>query len=510
MKAKITNIFRRPLLVVIIFLFLYFCIFFLYSLQRLNMLWASYFDLGIMHQTVWNTYKAIQALDLSRFLLLTDPHGSGEQIYRMAIHADYALALIAPLYFIWNGPETLLFVQTAALASGAVAIYNITNKIEKYKSKKVKILSIVFPVVYLMNFAVQRTNYYEFHAVTLATPLILWMYAAYIYKRYLAAFLLGALAILTKEQVGFSIAAFLFIEAVGSMKITASSSIVNIWLRIRNTEAYRKKFFVYFLLSLFSFSYVVLTVFYVMPAFRRGDDHFALSYFTSDNPGNIFDSISSYSLRLFRFESVRYVGHLFGSLAFLPIFSIYALPAIPDLLINILSESSNMRNFYYHYTAVITPWLFISLIHSSKRILFRWGSKAFFYFYILLLLSLCVFFSYLESPLPYSLRGGPLRLSKEAKELQDIRTWQNMLADDEIPVASTGQLAPYLSGRRYFYDFDANYTKAHYVLLRRNEVYNYPDRHKLIPVYEDLVKDIGYRLVYANGQFEVFERIQGL
>ncbi len=535
--------------------FLYFLVFTAYSIQRLNMLWASYFDLGIMHQTVWNTYKAIQALDLSRFLMLTDPHGSGEQIYRMAIHADYFLAILSPLYFIHSGPETLLLFQTLALACGAIAIYFITSVILRKQhshaelvsaSKKkipdqvlddshMKMLTVVFPLIYLMNFAVQRTNYYEFHAVTIATPLILFMYAAYLYKKYWLAALLAILAISTKEQVGFSIGVLLFVESlkyyyhntnlhyfwnktchpacpdyIGENAKLCSGSLWQKMLNRVQHDTQLHRFSILFVMSAFSFLYVFVTIFYIMPAFRSGDEHFALSYFIGDKSEGLFQNIPSYFLRLFSLESLKYITYMFGALAFLPLLSIYSLPAIPDLLINILSESGNMRNFYYHYTAVITPWLFISLIYSTKNILRKWNSTLVFYFYIFLLLFCSLYFSYLESPLPYSLRGGAVSLTKTAGELKDIRLWQQVLADDGIPVASTGQLSPYLSGRTYFYDFDANYTKAKYILIRRNEVYNYSDKHKLIPVYERLVSDVNYQKVYVRGLFEVYKRVSNL
>ena len=44
------------------------------SVRRMDMLWASYFDLGIMHQTVYNTYQALHTLDFMRIFELTDPH----------------------------------------------------------------------------------------------------------------------------------------------------------------------------------------------------------------------------------------------------------------------------------------------------------------------------------------------------------------------------------------------------------------------------------------------------
>ena len=90
----------RPLPILYLIILIFVISFIFLSIARLHQLWASYFDLGIMHQTVFNTYKALQTGDFSRILELTDPHGSGLQIKRMAIHNDMLLGLLAPLYFI--------------------------------------------------------------------------------------------------------------------------------------------------------------------------------------------------------------------------------------------------------------------------------------------------------------------------------------------------------------------------------------------------------------------------
>jgi uncharacterized membrane protein len=157
------------------------------SIRRIHILWASYFDLGIMQQTVYNTYRSIQTLDPSRFLMLTDPHESGRQINRIAIHNDVLLAAIAPLYYIHSGPETLLVVQTIVLASGALALFFIvkenTKRWQADQKQIVDWLSISVPLSYLLYYPIERTNLYEFHAVTLSTALILWMYLAYLKKK---------------------------------------------------------------------------------------------------------------------------------------------------------------------------------------------------------------------------------------------------------------------------------------------------------------------------------------
>src|SRR5690606_32712407 len=95
------------------------------TILRYQKLYAHYFDLGIMHQTVYNSYKGISTGDFSRILEMTDPHASTEQVKRMSVHNDVLLAIVAPLYFIHEGPETLLVIQAVVVALGAYFIYQI-------------------------------------------------------------------------------------------------------------------------------------------------------------------------------------------------------------------------------------------------------------------------------------------------------------------------------------------------------------------------------------------------
>src|SRR5438046_1541845 len=85
--------------------------------------------------------------------------------------------------------------------------------------------------------------------------------------------------------------------------------------------------------------------------------------------------------------------------------------------------------------------------------------------------------------------------------------WANKLKDEKIKVSTTGQLSPFFTSRRYFYTFSQYYYLADYVVLRPNEIYNYPEKDVLIPVYEKLVADKNYQLIYKKDNFEVYKRI---
>ena len=100
---------------------IYIAIFSFLSIRRFQTLNSHYYDLGIMNQVVYNTSRG-------KFLQMTD-QVMKKNIDRMAVHFDPILAVFAPLYYIYQGPETLLIVQTVILALGAWAVFLIAKKI---------------------------------------------------------------------------------------------------------------------------------------------------------------------------------------------------------------------------------------------------------------------------------------------------------------------------------------------------------------------------------------------
>src|SRR3989338_5416535 len=95
-----------------------------YNVLRYQTLHSAYFDLGIMHQTVFNTYRALVTGEYGRILELTDPHGSAN-FMRAAVHVDMIMALFAGLYFINPSPATLVVAQAVIVALGGWAVYQI-------------------------------------------------------------------------------------------------------------------------------------------------------------------------------------------------------------------------------------------------------------------------------------------------------------------------------------------------------------------------------------------------
>lgn len=467
-----------------------------YTILRYQTLYASYFDLGIMHQTVYNTFAALRDGTYSRLLQLTDPMGV-EQIKRMAVHNDVTLALLAPFYFINSTPSMLLVIQSVVVALGALAIYLITRYVFEKNSYK-NILALTFSFAYLMNPILQRANIYDFHAVVLATTTLLFMFYFYKKKRYVTSFFFLILSLTTKEQV--SLTAFFF----GAYALWESHK--------------DKKSYVFPILTILtSLIWFVGSIFYLIPFFR-GRNHFAVSRYSDfgDSEANILIGLVKNPLivlqRVFHIDTLKYFLYLLGPVGFLSALApILLFIAAPEFGINLLSGNWNMRNIIYQYTAVIQPFVFISAIYGAAALIAflkkRYKRLQAERVIVMYVLAATVLFAWWKGPLPFSLEKEVHPFEYAQKEAGDTRFWAGILKDEDLKIMTTGQLAPFFTSREYYYTFSDAYPRTDYVVLRLNEIYNYSERAALIPVYEKLKKDPRYKLIFYKDNFEVYKKI---
>src|SRR3990167_10386932 len=173
--------------IILWFFILAFVIFFSYlSIKRYQTLNSYYYDLGIMNQVVYNTSQG-------RFLEMTNQELI-KNTSRLAIHFDPILALFAPFYKIYSGPEVLLIGQSIILGLGALAIFLISQKVLKKN-----LISLIFSLTYLFYFAIQRAALFDFHAFTLATSFFLFALYFNLVNKNKLYFLFIFFALLTKE-----------------------------------------------------------------------------------------------------------------------------------------------------------------------------------------------------------------------------------------------------------------------------------------------------------------------
>ncbi|OGK13066.1 hypothetical protein A3C98_03060 [Candidatus Roizmanbacteria bacterium RIFCSPHIGHO2_02_FULL_37_15] len=493
-----------------IFIVAYIIYFSYFTILRYRTLYASYYDLGIMQQTVYNTFMSIKTGDWSRLLELTNPIAEN-QIKRVAIHNDILLALLAPFYFFNSSPGTLLVVQSMVTALGAFAIFKITNLVLA-KVRYSNFLALVFSLAYLLYPPLERANIFDFHAVTFATTFLLFMFYFWLIKKYKISLVFFALSLLSKEQVALTTLFF----GIYIFTTTLHSNVVK--RERKHTTLYASK-----IISV-SIIWFIFSVFYLIPLFRSGQ-HFAVSRYSDfgDSPIRIIIGIvsnpDSISKLIFREDTWRYFVNLLAPIGFLSLFSpIQLIIALPEFAINLLSNNPNMRNINYQYTAVITPFVFVSAIYGVKKLIdskiqpSNWQTKGIktnqlIKIVIIVLLISSLSSAYLKGPLPFAKTKDIHPIKYPQKEAADTAFWAKTLKDENLKISTTGQLSPFFTSRRYFYIFSSRYSFSDYVIVRLNEIYDYPEKNELIPVYERLKKDKNYELIFKKENFEVYKKV---
>ncbi len=470
--------------------FFYFLLFSILSIFRLYSFGSHYYDLGIMHQVVYNTFKG-------NFLEFTNPHKivSTSQVSffnlrgleqfntsRLAIHFDPILALLSPFYIFWRGPETLLVLQSLIIALGAVFVY----KIAKLVLKK-ELLAILFVSLYLSFYPLHFINLFDFHAVALSPTL-----------------LLGGIYYLLKEnfRLNFKALLFLFLATLTKENVIAVVFLIFIWAFWRS----RKK--VYLALAGIAFLYFVFVVKFVIPYFAGGE-FFGGKYYTF--------SLSENLRRFFSKSSLDYFKNIFSPLFFLPLLSpVNFIFGISEILKNTLSSNGNMRNLYFHYSSALIPSLFVSSIFAVSKIRSYNFKK--------ILLFVLIFYN-----LALTFKKGPFsfffkKYKIDSQRLAVVKQLSQKYSDYQLPLSSTGQLAPFFAGRRFFihFLFDPAYSQ---VGLSKSDIIKRAEKYRLAKVvvigrweiqgklaeyyYNKLKKDKDYKLVFKKLGVEVYEKRVG-
>jgi len=117
-------------------------------------------------------------------------------------HASLILFLLAPIYALHRDPQTLLILQTLAMAAGAFAVHRLA-----FVATGRRVDALVFAGLYLMYPALGYANLFEFHPETLATTPLLFAFAFAYEGRPRATLVAAGIALLAREDVALAVLA---------------------------------------------------------------------------------------------------------------------------------------------------------------------------------------------------------------------------------------------------------------------------------------------------------------
>jgi uncharacterized membrane protein len=148
-------------------------------------------DLAAMSQAIWSATQG-------QPLIFTI---EGVALSRLARHVELIYFLLAPFYWLWPSPTTLIIAQACLYAAGAVPVYRMALRHWRHPW-----LALLAPVIYLFYPVAQTAVLFEFHGDTLAMPLLLFALEALDRRAWRAYALWLALALSCKFYVAVAVA----------------------------------------------------------------------------------------------------------------------------------------------------------------------------------------------------------------------------------------------------------------------------------------------------------------
>src|SRR5579863_3547193 len=310
---------------------------------------ATAFDLGNMDQVIWNTIhgRLFQFTNQS-----IDWYGPPT---RLAVHFEPIILPLSLLYLFHSDPRILLVFQTLAIASGALPTFLLARK----HLAEWPLLAALLAIAYLMSPALIGLNIFDFHPLSLATPLLLYAVLALEYRRYGWFLLACILAASCKEDVPISIA-LLGVLVIWKYKLPRLGTTLIIGGLLWSLIAFR----------------VIIPNFYP----GVGSNNFWYRYeILGSSPGEAIVNVLLHPWLLFTtfitLDRFYYLAGLIRSTGFLAVLAPeWLLPALPILAENLLSTDPLVYSGVYHYNAVIIPFVMIGAIYGTRNLLAIWRS----------------------------------------------------------------------------------------------------------------------------------------
>jgi uncharacterized membrane protein len=156
---------------------------------------SNAYDLGLQHHVVWNTAHG-RWFEYT-YMVAFNPG----LVNHLGDHVNLILLPIAALYWLHDGPETLLVVQAALVASGFVPLFLVARRRLGSGGP-----ALLLATLYLLHPGLQATLLFDFHPIALAAPLFLWAY--HFADAHRGGWLAAATALLlaTQENAGLVVA----------------------------------------------------------------------------------------------------------------------------------------------------------------------------------------------------------------------------------------------------------------------------------------------------------------
>lgn len=459
----------------------YTLIFSVAAIYKLHSFWMG-FDLGVHEQLLWNTaHGRIAAVS---------PFGNTTSY--LGIDIIIIELLLTPVYALVPTTETLLVVQVALAASGAIPIFLIARECSPLPS-----YGLLGALLYLGALPVQYAILYEFQIRTVGTVCFLWAFL-FFERQQLVPFLVALLAALwTRSDAAFPVA------------------MLGLYALI-----HRRPWVWIVAPPLLGLSWLVLCLSILIPAFRH--DHgfqYAFIYgWLGDTPLEMVTTLLFRPMlvadHVLAPEKMSYLLELFAPFLFLPLLRPdIVLIATPSLLLNLLSADRIHWSIRYHYQAFIVPFLVIATLYALMD-LWSWAQRAeprSIRWAIPRLATIALLLVFLGSQV-LVLRSPLIGLVTRPRDVERIAFAHELVQHipPGVPVTVTSAFGPHLAQRQELYYFPGGGLIYASELVERG-AYLLVDMHEIPAGYEETFMQLSesdrWHVVIEAHDFVLLERV---
>lgn len=271
----------------------------------------------------------------------------------LGTHLFLIYFLIIPIYFIFQHPLTLLFLQSLILGLGAYPLYLLA------KSKLNKTFSLTIALGYLLYPSVGFINLFETH-----------------FDSYAIFFLFFALYYFQKENF-FKFLIFLLLAIICKESVSLVVFMLGIYALLRRRP---KKWI--FIPSLLGIAWFFLAIKIIIPYFAKdsaklyqGGFIFSAHYqHLGKNISDMVKTIIMHPIATAKYafipRKILYLFQLFLPVGFLSFLSpAVLLISLPIFMQNLLSAAPTLAAIHYQYVALLVPFIFYASINGVKKLL---------------------------------------------------------------------------------------------------------------------------------------------
>jgi uncharacterized membrane protein len=364
-------------------------------------------------------------------------------------HFSPVLALLAPLYWIWDDPRTLMLGQALLFAAGVPLVRRIALRCFAHSAVDARRAADLAGLVYAVGWPLLTAAKSGFHEVAFAVPLTLLMFERGMARRYGTMALAALLLCATKEDMGLLVGGYGLVLVLRSRRSRDPRGLgYGLGLLVAGPVA------------------AAAAIVWLIPA-MGGEPGYYWNYGSLglDAGTAVHNVLADPSLLVHDAFSTSIkpllVLWLFGSLLLLPLGSATTLCMLPLLAERVLSDNPNHWPITHHYDAFLWPVLLTASLEALGRLHARESRRP-----ATRRLGLAVAALSLVAAVPLGIGGLLLPTSWTPKPSAAAMVRAAALIPDGAGVEADNQVVPRLTARTDAVLVDGTPRGREYVLIR--------------------------------------------